>query len=312
MDAIEWLLDSDPAIRWQTLRDLTDTPPEKVAEERARVATEGWGGQLLAAQAPDGTWGGEQEPTGWNSSNREWNCFQTLLLLLYMGVDPNAEAVRSATSRTASNVTWKWWDDRPFFHGGVGPCINGGVLRLAAYYGHDSGDLVGRLLGEQMADGGWNCEQENGSTRGSFHSTINVLEGLLAFEQRNGAIAEITNARRRGEEYLLERRMLHRLSTGEAIDPAFSQLSFPQGYHYDVLRGLDYLRAAGLQADERTAEAVGLVAGKRGPDGRWILERSHPDQLELDALEHVGDPSRWITLRALRDLRWAGSEPSTL
>src|SRR3954452_16709495 len=153
-----------------------------------------------------------------------------MLCLRDFGVDPDDETVRAATTKTAQNVTWKWWDNRPFFHGEVEPCINGRVLAVAGYFGHDSGDLVARLLGEQMADGGWNCEQENGSTRGSFHSTINVLEGVVAFEQRNGAIAEITNARHRGDEYLLERRMLRRLSTGEVIDPAFGQLSFPHGY----------------------------------------------------------------------------------
>jgi hypothetical protein len=311
MSVLEWLLDSDPAIRWQVLRDLTDARVDMGAAERRLVASEGWGAALLALQAPDGSWGGTSDSTGWDSTNVEWNCLLTLLWLRDFGIDPADEAVAAATALTAQNVTWKWWDNRPFFHGEVEPCINGRVLALAGYFGHDSGDLVGRLLGEQMADGGWNCEQENGSTRGSFHSTINVLEGVLAFEERNGATAEITDARLRGQEYLLERRMLYRLSTGAVIDPAFTQLSFPYGYHYDVLRGLDYLRAAGVEPDERTSEAVAMVARKRRPDGRWNLENPHPDQLEIDACERDGDPSRWITLRALRVLRWAGFEPPT-
>jgi hypothetical protein len=176
--------------------------------------------------------------------------------------------------------------------------------------------LVGRLLGEQMADGGWNCEQENGSTRGSFHSTINVLEGLLEHERAAGADAKVAAARERGQEYLLERRLLRRSSTGDVIDPVFLKLGYPQGYHYDVLRGLDYLRSAGVQPDDRTSEAVDIVASKRGTDGRWLLENRHdvegdmclsPIVTELlsEMGEAEGKASRWITLRALRVLRWA-------
>src|SRR5438270_6195399 len=128
--------------------------------------------------------------------------------------------------------------------------------------------IVERLLGEQMTDGGWNCEQENGSTRGSFHTTIDVLDGLLEYERATGPAAEVTAARERGQEYLLERRMLRRLSTGELIDPAFSQFSFPTGWHYDKLRGLDHQRAAGERADGRVGEAIKLVRSKRDPDGR--------------------------------------------
>ena len=161
-----------------------------------------------------------------------------------------------------------------------------------------------RLLGEQMDDGGWNCEQENGSTRGSFHTTICVLEGLLEHEQATGGSPALTAARERGQEYLLDRRMLHRLSTGEMIDPGWTQFSFPTGYHYDVLRGLEYLRRARVAPDARIAEAIALVVQKRGEDGRWRLENPHPDQLDLQMDESEGQPSRWITLRALRVLDW--------
>jgi hypothetical protein len=174
--------------------------------------------------------------------------------------------------------------------------------------------LVERLLGEQMADGGWNCEQENGSTRGSFHTTINVLEGLLEHERSTGGSAEVTAARERGQEYLLERRMLRRLSSGELIDPAFTLFSFPTGWHYDALRGLDYLRAAGVSPDARVAEAVDLVRSKRDAEGRSPLENPHESEmvnarvrdLDFDMDEREGRPSRWNTLRALRVLRWAG------
>jgi hypothetical protein len=296
---LEWLLDSDPSIRWQAMRDLTDAPDEAVAAERARVATEGWGARLLARQEANGHWGGDPD-------NPEWTCLLSLLWLRDLGLDPSSSEARRAVGLVRDNVTWHWWDNKPFFEGEVEPCINGRVVAVGAYFGQgaQSERLVERLLGEQMADGGWNCEQENGSTRGSFHTTICVLEGLLEYERAAGGSPAVTAARERGQEFLLERRMLHRLSTGEVIDPAWTRFSFPTGYHYDALRGLEYLRRAGVTPDARMAEAIDLVVQKRGQDRRWRLENPHPDQLDLGMDEAEGKPSRWITLRALRVLDW--------
>jgi hypothetical protein len=279
------------------MRDLTGAPDEAVAVERARVAGEGWGAQLLARQEANGLWGGDPD-------NPEWTCFLALMWLRDLGLDPSSPEARRAVGRVRDNVTWHWWEDRPFFEGEVEPCINGRVVALGAYFGQEaqSAGLVDRLLGEQMEDGGWNCEQENGSTRGSFHTTICVLEGLLEFERAAGSSPALTAARTRGQAFMLERRMLHRLSTGEVIDPAWTRFSFPTGYHYDVLRGLDYLRRAGVTPDARMDEAIDLVIHKRGADGRWSLENPHPDQLDLGMDETEGKPSRWITLRALRVL----------
>jgi len=310
VNVVDWLLDSDPAIRWQTLRDLSDTPRVDVNRERARVATEGWGAQLPARQEPDGGWGGSLDSTGWDSTNREWNALLTLLWLRDLGIDPDDEGVRAATTRTAQNLTWKWWDNRPFFHGEVEPCINGRILALAAYFDQDSDGLVARLVGEQMADGGWNCEQENGSTRGSFHSTINVLEGLREHQQRGGGLPHVTDALQRGEEYLLERHLMRRLSTGELIDAEFTKLAFPTGYHYDLLRALDYFRKSDRN-DERLSEALDVIESKRATDGRWQLDAERPDQLDIGTRERAGEPSRWITLHALRVLKWAGTKPPT-
>ncbi len=294
---IEWLMDSDPAIQWQVMRDLADAPDAEVRQERGRVSREGWGAALLARQQADGSWGGD---------NREWNSLLCLLWLRDLGADPDSEPIREATARTARNVAWKWWDNRPFFHGEVEPCINGRVLALAAYFKHDSGDLVDRLLGEQMADGGWNCEQENGSVRGSFHTTINVLEGLRAHERASAAASdEVRDALQHGEEYLLERHLLRRLSTGEVADTSFLELAFPTGYHYDILRALDYFRLAG-RADDRLSEALATVEGKHSADGSWAADVDRPDQLDIGATVSAGEPNRWITLRALRVLRWAG------
>ncbi len=299
---IRWLLDSDPSIRWQAMRDLTDAPEEEVAAERAKVATEGWGAQLLAGQEADGYWGA-------GTSNPEWVSLRTLQLLRDMGLDPTSEEARRAVARVRANVRWQGvlpqdaaWHGKPLFAGEVEPCINGRVVAVGAYFGQDVQRIVDRLLGEQMSDGGWNCEQERGSTRGSFHTTICVLEGLLEHERATGGSPAVTAARERGQGYLLERRMLRRLSTGEVIDPAWTQFSFPTGYHYDVLRGLEYLRSAGITPDARMTEAIDLVASKRDADGRWPLENVYPDQLDAEPGAAEGRPSRWNTLRALRVL----------
>ncbi len=303
MNVVDWLMDSDPAIRWQAMRDLSDAPEDLVAAERSKVATQGWGAELLARQTPDGRWGGDPAIEQWTASP-EWGCLMALAWLRDLRLDPaSPEAVR-AVGLVRANVTWHWWDDNPFFVGEVEPCINGRVVAIGAYFGQDSQRVVNRLLGEQMADGGWNCEQENGATVGSFHSTIDVLEGLLEHEQAGGATPELRAARRRGEEYLLERRLLRRLSTGEIIDPTFAELTFPTSYHYDVLRGLDYMRSAGYAPDERMAEAIDIVRTKRRDDGRWLLENVLPDLFDLDVGETEGAPSRSITLRAMRVLRW--------
>jgi len=306
----DWLLDSDPAIRWQVMRDLTDAPADQVAAERARIATEGWGARLLALRREDGLW-----DTG--TSDSEWISLLALLMLRDMGLDPASEEARNAIGGVRENATWHSrgpWHGTPLFAGEVEPCINGRVVTVGSYFGLNVTGIVERLLGEQMADGGWNCEQENGSTRGSFHSTINVLEGLLEHQRANGGSAEVTKALERGQEYLLERRMLRRLSNGELIDPAFTSFSFPTGWHYDALRGLDYLRAAGVTPDGRAAEAIDLVRSKRDAESRLPLENPHESELvnarvrdlEFDMGEREGRPSRWNTLRALRVLRWAG------
>jgi hypothetical protein len=225
-----------------------------------------------------------------------------------MGLDPAGERARAAVGLVRDTFTWAPdLGGLPFFEGEVEPCINGGVMALGGYFGEASGRLAERLLGEQLEDGGWNCDAERGSSRSSFHTTICVLEGLLEYEKAGGATAEVTRARQRAHEYLLKRRMLRRLSSGEVIDPAWTQLSFPTTWHYDVLRGLDYLRAAGVAPDERVAEAVGLVAQQRGGYGRWPLQNPHPDPVGLSMEGGAGAPSRWNTLRALRVLRWYGA-----
>ncbi len=303
VNVIDWLFDSDPSIRWQVMQDLTDVPDNVVASERSKVGTAGWGAQLLARQTTDGHWGGDPASREWTSSP-ERHCLMTLAWLRDLGLDPQSAEARRAVALVRDNVTWHWWNNNPFFVGEVEPCINGRVVAIGAYFGQDVQRLVDRLLGEQMADGGWNCEQERGSTRGSFHTTIDVLEGLLEHERATGGTGELKAAQLRGQEYLLERRLLRRLSSGEIVDPAFTRFSFPTDWHYDALRGLDYLRAAGVEQDERVAEAIRLIGSKRDADGRWPLENPHADLLEIEMDEREGSPSRWNTLRAKRVLRW--------
>jgi hypothetical protein len=309
-DVIAWLLDSDPSIRWQVMRDLTDQPDQVVASERARVATEGWGARLLALRDPDGQWaGGALFPAAPPSEpGQPWTATQWALLLLKdLGLDPDSAEARETVALVRDNCRWEYAGER-FFDGEVEPCINGRTVGIGAYFGEDVTGIVDRLLTEQMDDGGWNCEQENGSTRGSFHTTINVLEGLLDYEDANGPGSEVTAARRRAEDYLLERRLLRRRSTGEIIDPAWTRCSFPARWFYDVLRALEYLASAKIKPDERVQEAVALVESKNDDEGRWPLEHTHPGDVHF-LMEEVGHPSRWNTLRALRVLRWAGRSP---
>ena len=300
---IEWLLDSDPAIGWQVLRDLTDTPADEVAAERSKVATEGWGAALLARQGTDGTWPYDPDNEDWTSSP-EGAAFVSLLWLRDLGIDPASPEAARAVGRLRDQVTWHWFDDDAFFVGEVEPCINGRVVALGAYFGEDVAGLVERLLGEQMADGGWNCEQERGATVASFSTTINVLEGLAEYARAVGATPEVTAALRRGEDYLLVRRLLRRLSTGEIADPTFTELSFPPNWHYDVLRALDYFRDTSASPDDRMAEALDVVRDKRGEVGLWLLEKPVSGFPDIGTGEVPGQPSRWITLRAMRVLRW--------
>ena len=306
---IRWLLESDPAIRWQVLRDLTGAPADEVAAERARVATEGMGARLLALQAPDGRWGGAAWNRGWSST------MHVLLLLRELGLDPASEPARRAVDLVRERVTWQGCGPpecggNAFFEGEVEPCINGQVAAPGAYFGQDVGGIVERLLAEQLPDGGWNCEAENGSTRSSFNTTICVLEALLEHERRVGSSPEVSGARLRGQEYLLERRLFRRKSTGEVIErdrkggAVWTRFAFPTWWHYDVLRGLEYLRSAGVAPDARAAEAIDLVASKRDDDGRWPLETRYPGTLPIETDEAEGRPSRWNTLRALRVLDW--------
>jgi hypothetical protein len=306
---LQWLLDSDPALRWQVMRDLLGAPAEAVAAERARVATEGAGARLLSLQGADGCWAGAAWNRGWSST------MHVLMLLRDMGLDAASDPARQALGLVRAGVRWRGpavYDGRPFFTGEVEPCINGQVAAVGAYFNQHVEGIIQRLLAEQLPDGGWNCEAPDNSTRSSFNTTICVLEALLEYERMGGS-REAAAARRRGQEYLLERRLFRRRSTGEVIErdrkggAAWSSFAFPTWWHYDVLRGLEYLRSAGVAPDERVAEPIALVASKRDGAGRWPLEIRHPGAMPVQMDDGEGQPSRWNTLRALRVLKWASA-----
>ncbi len=302
---IKWLLDSDPPIRWQVMRDLADAAPHAVAAERARIATEGWGAKLLALQSPAGYWGGPND-RGWLVT------LYTLVALMDLGLDPASKQAKEMIDRIDKRLVFKPLNNRPFLHGETEPCINGRILALGAYFNKPNDALARRLLSEQLEDGGWNCEAVEPSPkrplsrRSSFHTTICVLEGLLTYERAGRRSKVITKARKKAENYLLERRMFRSLRTGEIIDQRWLRFSFPTFWHYDVLRGLDYLRDAGIQPDTRVREAVELVIERRHQNGRWPLNLLHREQIPLHMETEIGSASRWNTLRALRVLRWYG------
>lgn len=292
---IKWLLDSDPGLRWQVMRDLTAESPEAIAAERSRVATHGWGATLLARQSPAGHWSG----------GRQWDLttLYSLSALKALGLDPASKQSRKMIDRIHKRLVFKPLNNSPYLHGETEPCINGRILGFGAYFKEPNDALANLLLREQLDDGGWNCEAPK-SHRASFHTTICVLEGLLDYERAGRKSAAVTKARKRAENYLLERRMFRSLRGGEVIDKHWLRFSFPTFWHYDVLRGLDYLRDAGIKPDARVREAIEIVIKRRHQNGRWPLNLRHPEYLPVKMETHVGSASRWNTLRALRVLRW--------
>ncbi len=298
---LKWLLDADPAIRWQVMRDLMGAPPGAVAAERSRVATEGWGAQLLTLQSPAGDWGGPKE---------DLVALYCLVLLKDLGLDPASKHARKMIERVDRRLVLKWHNNRPFLQGETEPCINDRILSIGSYFKEPNDRLAAKLLGEQLEDGGWNCEatlvsqKRPKSRRSSFHTTICVLEGLLDYERAGRRSGAITRARKRAENYLLDRRMFRSLRTGEVIDKRWLRFSFPTFWHYDVLRGLDYLRNAGIEPDDRVSEAIEAVIARRHQNGRWPLNLRHAEHIPLEMEAGVGRASRWNTLRALRVLRW--------
>jgi hypothetical protein len=224
-----------------------------------------------------------------------------------LGLDPGSKQARKMIDRVDKRLVFKRLNNRPFLHGETEPCINGRILAIGSYFKDPNDALANQLLSEQLEDGGWNCEAPK-SRCSSFHTTICVLEGLLKYERAKRKSAAVTKsinrARKRAEEYLLERRMFRSLRTGEVIHKRWLRFSFPTFWHYDVLRGLDYLRNAGIKPDRRVSDAIETVIERRHQNGRWPLNLLHPECIPLEMETGVGRASHWNTLRALRVLRW--------
>ncbi|RUW68416.1 MULTISPECIES: squalene cyclase [unclassified Mesorhizobium] len=311
---IEWLLASDPSIRWQVMRDLQDAPEPVWMAERAKVESEGWGARLLACQDEDGQWaGGAFVPAGftpeeWREHGQPWTatCF-SLSQLREFGLDPASDRARRAVDLVGANSRWDE-GGQPYWQGEVEECINGRTVADGAYFGVDVSAIVERLVGERLDDGGWNCERANGSLRSSFASTINVLEGLLEFERVTGGTDQSRQARRSGEEFLLERKLFRRLATGEPADERFLRFLHPNRWRYDILRALDHFRSAAIYAgtdpDPRLGEAIDHLRSRRLEDGTWPLDWTLPGRVWFEVDEGEGQPSRWVTLRAMRVLKW--------
>jgi hypothetical protein len=299
---IQWLLDGDPSIRWQTLRDLVSSNLNEVQREQECIPIEGWGARLLALQDQSGMWAGGIYTPKWTSTT------YTMLLLKRLGLPPkNHQALKSC----------KILLDRGFYHdGGINyfaslkhseTCVTGLILSLLAYFQYEDDRihaLAEHLLAQQMPDGGWNCQSYKGATHSSFHTTILVLEGLREYEKFNPQnIKKIQQAQESGREFLLIHQLFKSHRTGEVVNPAFTRFSFPPRWHYDILRALDYFQECGAQTDARLSDAIEIVLRRRKHDGKWVLQNKHPGKAFFE-MEKVGEPSRWNTLRALRVLKW--------
>jgi hypothetical protein len=311
---VQWLLGTDPSVRWQVMRDLLGAPEQEWSAERARVEREGWGARLLGLADDDGQWAGgaflprDFDAREWEQVGQPWTatCF-SVSQLRELGLDPTSASARRMVERVGASSRWDH-DGQPFWSGEVEECINGRTVADGAYFGVDVSTLVGRLVGERLSDGGWNCERAEGSVRSSFATTINVLEGLAQFERATGGTTASREARASGEEFLLERRLFRRLSTGAPADGSFLELLHPSRWRYDVLRALDHFRDAasltGVAPDPRLEDAVSWLRSRRSPDGTWPLDRTLPGRTWFDVDDGVGRASPWVTLKAARVLAW--------
>jgi hypothetical protein len=311
-----WLLDSDPALRWQVERDLVGEPPAVWEATRARIATEGFGARLLALQDSDGLWaGGAFFPADFDFRGPEaagggqpWTATTWVLnSLREWGLDAGILRQRRTAELLAENARWEY-DNLPYWGGEVDCCINAWTVANGVWLGADIAGIVDWFVEHRLPDGGWNCEWVDGSKRSSFHSTLNSLRGLLAYDAATGGTAATRAARRAAEEYLLERDLCRRLSTGEMVGPWVDRFGYPFRWVYSVLNAADYFRESSLldgsRPDLRMGEAIELIRTARQPDGSW-LQAGRPagrEWFEIDA--PAGEPSKWLTLYATRVLEW--------
>jgi hypothetical protein len=312
---LDWLLDADPALRWQVERDLAGAPPEVWEATRARIATEGFGARLRGLQDPDGQWAGGaffpadfdfRGPEAAEGAGQPWTATTwSLSMLREWGLD--ASVLAGTADLLAANSRWEY-DDLSYWGGEVDCCINAYTLANGAWLGADVAGIAQWFLDHRLPDGGWNCEWVEGSTRSSFHSTLNSLKGLLYYEVATGGYDALRAARRAGEEYLLERRLLRTRSTGELVGPWVTRFAYPFRWFYSALNALEHFRAAalleGIAPDPRLADAIGVIRDARQPDGTWLQERRHPGRVWFEVDVPPGEPSKWLTFYGTRVLMW--------
>ncbi len=301
-EILDWLLDGDPAVRWQVHQDLLRSSPETVRAERARVAKEGWGAALLTEQDPEGTWAGKLYSPKWISTT------YTMLLLWRLGLPADhAQAHRACRMLLELGFNHDGGINVHATYNHSETCVTGMVLSILSHFRYADervDELARHLLGQQMPDGGWNCQSYQGDTHSSFHTTISVLEGLWEYEQHQPEnLLEIQEAQRLGRAFLLAHQLYRSDRTGQVVHPPMTRFSFPPRWRYDVLRALDYFQRSGAGRDERLEDPIDLLNRKRKKDGRWVLQNRHPGRTYFE-MERVGQPSRWNTLRALRVLKW--------
>jgi hypothetical protein len=300
---VAWLLDSDPALRWQVERDLLGEPAEVWEATRARTASEGFCARLLALQDPDGQWdGGAFFPANHSEEAQPWTATTwTLNSLREWGLP--SDALRGTAELLAKNCRWEY-DDLPYWDGEVDCCINAWTVANGLWLGADITGIVDWFVEHQLPDGGWNCQWVEGSTRSSFHSTLNSLKGLLAYETATGGTDATRAARRAGEEYLLRRGLFRRLSTGEPVAPWVNRFAYPFRWYYSVLNAADYFRQATTTPDSRMTDAIELIRAARQPDGTWLQSHRHPGKVWFEVDAPAGEPSKWLTLSGMRVLAW--------
>lgn len=306
----QWLLSGDPAIRWQTLRDLFGSSEETAERERRRVSRYGWGVRLLARQDSEGAWAGGQSSDGGLYSPKWTSTTYTMLLLRDLGLLPSRRTRTSCKLLLEEGLqkdgginygVWAKWRGRNE------TCVTGMVLSILSCFEYDDARLdtvAGHLLEQEMPDGGWNCRYPDGATHASVHTTISVLEALRHYELYRGRqLRAVRAAQRRGREFLLIHRLFRSHRTGEIIKPVFTQFSFPPRWHYDILRALDYFQAVDAPYDQRLSDALDIVRQSRNANGRWPLQNRYRGKTYFE-MERLGAASRWNTLRALRVLNW--------
>ena len=318
-----WLLDSDPALRWQVQRDLLGAEPQVWEQTRARVATEGFGAELLSRQDSDGQWaGGAFFPADFDFEGAEaapgtqpWTATTwTLNSLREWGLDAKALTDRRTAELLDEHCRWEY-DDLPYWGGEVDCCINAWTVANGVWLGADIAGIVDWFLEHQLPDGGWNCEGVDGSRRSSYHSTLNTLKGLLAYQAATGGTDAVRAARRSGQEYLLQRNLFRRLSTGEPVGPWVDRFAYPFRWTYNVLNAAEYFRQAslldGTLPDQRLAEAIAMIRAARQPDGSWIQAGRQPGRVWFEEDVPAGEPSKWLTLFGTRVLEWwDGADPA--